>query len=761
MRDTIDLNGWWDWQLPGGVTQKRIVPSCYICVGEAIYTRDFELPDISGKRVLLHFEGVHYSGEVTVNSQLMGEMLPYVYYDFDITQHVTKGTNSISVIVKDITASFGPTGGWEDYGGISRDVWIEIADLVGIDETQWLTTMKNNYTAADADINLWLYNKTGKSAQAQVTVTLLYNGSKVAEKSCEITIDKETGQCNLHFSFDRVHVWSPEFPHLYSLVVEIHSGPMSDSRVLEVGFREFTVRGTDFYLNGVKTFLKGVARHEMWGDTQGFTLSREQIEQDLTLIKEMGANFVRLVHYPHSRYTIECAAKIGLMLSEEPGLWWSNLSDEHTTGCALEIMRKTILRDRSNPAIIAWLFFNECWFDEQNLDGATGYLTRGSQLCRSLDPSRIISGANCMADEIAKRLFDETGMDFYTQHPYCYDGERAIKAADVLREKPLVFTEWGGWLIHYNPNLIKYFKKIIGKLAHAGEGSPHTGGEPHLNGMCWWQWQDIYQWGRGLPACEDGNLSDGLVDFNRRRKSSYAMMAEFFDLVESKPQPLFTVTEYPGVGTDMDKALIPLDLSALYGRENDSLWEEAVQKDNTKHFHLTKIHDGSKGIYMHKEIKSLSGLRCEIPAGRPVLLRGKRSAIHIPVQGAAGKICIFGAVTYFDGYPVRGIFGESAAKLTLAYADGSRQEHQLRHGLQLSSASLIACTSRIDARAVLAPRIAKITLDCDWEVYAVNFLALPADESKMLNTITVELIDAEFDLVIYGISVGGNANGNS
>jgi len=89
-------------------------------------------------------------------------------------------------------------------------------------------------------------------------------------------------------------------------------------------------------------------------------------------------NFIRLVHYPHSRYTIEYAAKIGLMVSEEPGLWWHRMADPFVKKCALEIMRRTVLRDRSNPAVVAWLFFNEC-----PLGGAMDYLRRGYAMCRS------------------------------------------------------------------------------------------------------------------------------------------------------------------------------------------------------------------------------------------------------------------------------------------------------------------------------------------------------------------------------------------
>ena len=753
MRNIVSLNGWWDWRLPGGATQKKMVPSCYHCVGDANYTKAFELPDLTEKRVILHFEGVHYSGSVTLNGSYIGDMLPYIYYDFDISDYVKEGENIVEVLIKDITAEYGATAGWEDYGGISRDVWVEVNDLVGIEDAQWLAEMRDDFASADAKLNLQLYNATEKNADIKISARLAYEGDIVAEVCGEVMLTEKSGSCSLDFSLDRVYAWSPEHPNLYQLTIETMCGDTSDFKSMDVGFSEFTAKGESFYLNGEKIFLKGVARHEIWGEHQGFTLTKDQIEKDLTLIKEMGANFVRLVHYPHSRYTVEYAAKIGLMVSEEPGLWYSDLSSKKVVDSALEIMRKTVLRDRSNPAVIAWIFFNECL-----LEDAIDYLKRGVRLCRSLDPKKLLSFANCQPNDRAKKVFDETGMDFYTQHPYCYEGELLIKAATELRGKPLVFTEWGGWFIHYNPNLIKLFKNVVAKLAHAGDD------EAHISGMCWWEWQDVPLYSRALPGCLDCRMNDGLVDCFRNRKPSYIMMSEFFELVDRKPEPFFEVSEYPGIGLAINRELIPVDLSVFYGELNDSLWKEAASNDNIKHHMVNplfkdfsilsaKLGSGGRGIYIYKDIKELSGLRCEIPSGHPIILRGERSEIDIGIQKSIDSVYIFGAVTFFDGYPARGKFGESIANITLDYDDGSAVTHPVRHGLETASASLIVCNSRVNAQAASAPRVAEITLDPSWEVYAVNLLTVPADKNKVLKTISLKSTEKEFEIVVYAVSV--------
>jgi beta-galactosidase len=63
--------------------------------------------------------------------------------------------------------------------------------------------------------------------------------------------------------------------------------------------------------------FKGVARHGLWLN-QGYTLSPEQMERDFRLIKSMGANAVRLVHYPHAPHEIEIAARLGLFVTRSP-----------------------------------------------------------------------------------------------------------------------------------------------------------------------------------------------------------------------------------------------------------------------------------------------------------------------------------------------------------------------------------------------------------------------------------------------------------
>src|SRR5690349_3167791 len=97
MIERIDLNGYWDWKLPGGMWQRKWVPSSYFCVGLATFQKEVTLNLLPGKRAFLCFDGVAYKGRAWFNGAALGEMLPYIPYRFDVSEHIADGTNRIQV----------------------------------------------------------------------------------------------------------------------------------------------------------------------------------------------------------------------------------------------------------------------------------------------------------------------------------------------------------------------------------------------------------------------------------------------------------------------------------------------------------------------------------------------------------------------------------------------------------------------------------------------------------------------------------------
>ena len=235
-------------------------------------------------------------------------------------------------------------------------------------------------------------------------------------------------------------LWSPEEPNLYELRVSLQSDHGVDRWSCRTGFREVVTRGPDFLLNGRRLVLKGVCRHDMWKE-QGFTLTRQQMEQDMRMIKALGANFIRQVHYPHHRYMVELADELGLLVSEEPGYWNMDFNKMPRSMVELgyRIMEKTIRRDWNSPSVFAWLLSNECQLTLE-------VLREGKEICNKLDPiGRLVSAANSMPKEKAKPIFEQAGMDFFDQHPYTFNVDDFNQEAEFDGpSRPLTFTEWGG-----------------------------------------------------------------------------------------------------------------------------------------------------------------------------------------------------------------------------------------------------------------------------------------------------------------------------
>ena len=741
MIEKIDLNGYWDWKLPGGIWQRKYVPSSYFCVGESTFKKEVFLSKSPGKRVLLRFEGIAYQGKVTFNHKVLGDMLPYIPYTFDITEQIKTGENLIQADIKDLLADYGPTGGWEDYGGITRGVCIEVYDTIRIDDIHWQCTFDQDYRIAQCRLEVSLENH--EFSQDITVSATLSNHNQIVYQSQQVAADHaEFFRTFFEFTVVNPQLWSPDHPELYDVVIVVNAGKSQDEKNIRVGFRELKAIGSRLYLNGEEIFLKGVARHEMWGKAQGFTLSAEQIVTDLRLIKNLGANFVRLVHYPHSKTTITLCDELGLMATEEPGLWWSDLTNEKVTSKALEIMEKTILRDRNNPCIIAWLLYNECKFE-----GAIEYLRKGKQLCNRLDPGKLVSAANCLDPTEAGRIFDQAEMDFYTFHPYSYEPYLMTDGLQKMRGKPLVFTEWGGYLIVNNPNLIQWFTRVLKEYANNRDP------QPNLAGMVWWQFQDIFQFSRGIPACVNGSLTEGLVDIHRNLKPMYEVMMGLLAEVGKRELPEDHL-ELPSqlITGEGEPTTLAIQFEALQKSEAQrNAWLQVLERLQVFQTIGQNQIRRSQGPILFHPLENIGGINTHL-AGRPLILTSECEQITIPIGLAVEKLYFFGQTTFFDGYPVRGQLGEMVASYTICYEDGSQELIPLRNGYEMASASIIARTSRIDPIAANTLRVMTLHMDEDWEIYQVGCLIVPVRSGKRIESIEFQHIDERYNPLLYGIS---------
>ena len=333
---------------------------------------------------------------------------------------------------------FGNCGGWECYGGIIRPVYVELRAAAFIDSVRFAYQLAGDYQGASCKATVSVASTAAQSGSCELS--LLWGKSEVATATKDIQLQAGSTDIEMTFDLKDLALWSPDEPNLYTLRAEVKTPSAQDRWSCRTGFREFKTEGPNFLLNGQRVVLNGVCRHDMWQD-QGFTLSASQQEQDMRMIKTMGANFVRLVHYPHDRGIVELAEELGLLVSEEPGFWNMDFakmpSGEIDLGC--RILEGAIRRDWNSPAVVIWFLGNECAFP-------LSYLKRGKAICDQLDPiHRLVSVADLYGKFPAVRdVYDQAGLDFYDWHAYEFKDDKFLKLPESFGPgKPLTLTEWG------------------------------------------------------------------------------------------------------------------------------------------------------------------------------------------------------------------------------------------------------------------------------------------------------------------------------
>lgn len=738
MREIFSLDGIWNWQVKDGIKKMKLVPSSYNCVGDAVYEKEIDIHILDNKRVFIIFEGVAYQGVVWLNGIELGVMQPYSEYRFELTDIAKSGINLITVDVSDYNAAFGSFEGWEDYGGLIRSVFLEYTDIAYICDFDFVSALKDNYTAADCIVNI-ITDGTGAD---KISYNLSFNNVTVSESYSVLTKNKT----EFLLTVNNPCLWSPEFPNLYQLELTLYrNGYAADKLRKQVGIREFKAQGTRFYLNGADIFLKGVCRHEMWGE-QGFTVTEDQTAFDFKLMKQLGANYCRLVHYPHCKKTIELADKMGIMVSEEPGLWgWGNeLDSDLIRPRAREVMKKTVLRDKNNPSVIFWLVSNECKFTEK-------YTAQTAAMIKTLDPSgRLVSAASLPNPEGGKQVFKDCGLDFYTQHIYCYDPWDTAytfeKAAAEFCDKPIIFTEWGANLLMGNGYEWKRFAECLRKLARSR--SP----EPNIAGLSWWSWSDVYQWKRGGMSCIDGVLTSGVVDSIRNIKPDFLDLLKLYNALDSDLGDHAVIPEIEIVGsvrTARTHTYKPIDLTSYINTEGQTRsWDDEISKVIFPWMPARK----ATGALMPYQVVEAGNLPVLLQKGRPVLLSPKNRTINIKIAKKVKTVHFLGNITFNEGYPITGEYGSTAAEYTFIYDSGITETYQLLNGIDICSSALLHKVTRIDSRVSDADRLIKLIIDTNFEIYQINHRSIAANEDDILKEIIFESCNDCLPM-LYGITL--------
>lgn len=356
------------------------------------YHLEFDAP-ASGATHWLQFDGASIVADVWLNGEKLGQHRgAFTTFRFDVTGKMRRDQKNVLVVKTDnrapannasITAIAPLSGDFNMSGGLYRDVTlISTPHRAHIALDDFGSSGIFAHTAAIEDdhatvrVRAKLRNSTAENAAYTVRATLLEADGKTVKSTGEQTIQvAANAQAETEQDIDvpQARLWQGVAdPYLYKLVVEIRSsaGDTVDKVVHDFGIRQMAFDADKgFFLNGRPVPLRGVNMHQDFLG-KAWAIGKADTDLSLSLIKDMGANTVRLAHYPHARYTLQQADRMGLVVMAElpfvnsasvPGAEGCNV-DPETTGFAAnarEQLRELIRQQINHASIGLWSIGNE------------------------------------------------------------------------------------------------------------------------------------------------------------------------------------------------------------------------------------------------------------------------------------------------------------------------------------------------------------------------------------------------------------------
>jgi beta-galactosidase len=375
------------------------------------YRRHTTVPaSASGRQVFLQFDGANIVTDVFVNGTKVGEHRGgFARFRFDVSSLVTPGAdNVIAVQVSNAAvADVAPlSADFTFFGGLYRDVHVLVTDPVHVDALDFgssgLYVTPTNVSAAAATLatSVRVRNDQGTAQSISAdTVVVRADGTIAARLSATSSVAAGATQLlSASTPFPNPHLWNGVAdPYLYTVYAELRvAGAVTDLVSAPLGFRFYSVDPAQgFSLNGQYLDLHGVNRHQDRLN-MGWAISDAQHDEDMALIREVGANIIRLCHYEHAQHFHDLADRAGIVLWAEFPLVNSITNSTAFTANARQQLTELIRQNYNHPAVLFWGIGNEQHADETTTNTL---LTALNTLVHQEDPTRLSTYAQCCTSE--------------------------------------------------------------------------------------------------------------------------------------------------------------------------------------------------------------------------------------------------------------------------------------------------------------------------------------------------------------------------
>lgn len=471
----------------------------------------------NGKQVLLTFEGVAHVASVYLNGRkLTTHYGGYTAFTVDLAPGLLYGEENTLTIEVDSRESsnvppFGNVIDYMTYGGIYREVYLEIKEPTAIDDVFVMTAEEGN-GKQEVKLQIRLHGEPVKNGHTlKVALEDMDNRTLYTD-----TLPVTDFEIRHSFIVDDVKTWDPDHPTLYHLDISLcEQDTILDQKTVRFGFRTCEFKKDGFYLNHKKIKLLGLNRHQSYPYV-GYAMPKRMQQLDAEVLKhELCLNAVRTSHYPQSKHFINRCDELGLLVfTEIPG--WQHIGDEEWKQRACDHVREMVTQYRNHPSIILWgVRINESQDDD-------AFYSETNRIAHELDPFRQTGGVRY----IKKSHLLE---DVYTYNDFLHNGRTKglDRKKDVTSDTgaPYLVTEFNGHMFPTKP-FDDEEHRLVHALRHACVLDELFAQEDITGGFGWcmFDYNTHRDFGSGDRICYHG-----VLDMFRNPKPAAAVYASQSD----------------------------------------------------------------------------------------------------------------------------------------------------------------------------------------------------------------------------------------
>ena len=592
------------------------------------YRRTFQLEKKVAEKYYINFEGVDSSFYLYINGQFKGySQISHSTSEFDVTELVKNGENTIDVLVlKWCVSTYLECQDKFRFSGIYRNVY-----LLTRPENH-ITDYKIETTFDGANGLLTIFN------ESDIDIRCRFEGNDIVAKKRDCAT----------FTVKDVQPWTAESPNLYTFHL-FANGEMIEENI---GFRQISIEGKVFKLNGQPIKLKGVNRHDFNCDTAA-TVSLQDLVTDIELMKELNVNAVRTSHYPNSPdFYLLCDA-YGLYVMDEADLemhgacardgrddedtplWIEYAENEFFSPGITDRHIALVERDKNRTCVIIWSLGNESSFGKAFFEGA--------KYIKNRDTRPIHYESLQKADT---KYYYTDMVDMVSMMYPSLETIRKMVLDNPKETRPFVLCEYTHAMGNSCGDIAEYWDLIYNN--------------EQMMGAFVWEWadhaiktEDGFLYGGDFGETEhDGNFCvDGLLTPDRKLKSNALEMKAVYG---GKIRSEMVDVEIPK-STQASSSVVSIEVNEHTGEITSIKVDGREILCTPVHLNIMRYTDNDR-ILLSQWVN-----RCHLPACKPYIFTCKKEENNYKFEGALAANCLDPAVEFTLEYLV------NANELTVSF----------------------------------------------------------------------------------------------